>query len=662
MNLRSALFLAALAALPPAVSAALPEPAVVSSTQVAAMFTPNGDRTETWPLEGRGLGSLFDGDATTGVYLTRIDAGGWLLLDFSQAAPGGYHLTELSTSWENAFRYSVWTSTDGSIWFPVEAAQNASHAGTAVWPLGVLATQVKIVFEENTGRMPALAEVVVKGFVPNWTAVKVSNKDIAAMYNPDGTMTANNGTGGFGGGAGIQHLFDGNKKTHADIWSGGGGTWLPNLDDGGWCLLDFSESMPNGWFVTSISISQCSLFDYSLYWSDDGTTWHPVENAIKVSKVGEAVYLVNRIATHIKVFLNETGGWSVNLAEIEVWALNPDEIPCLHPGHTDWAVVPELSDSCTDPAIDRCFCTACRTPFYREEDEPAGHLFSTTLVRPGIYKAFGSGNIACSRCDWELDFPEPRDLITNKVLGTRIGRVSVKGQINFTDVAATSTGNSSEEPDPNDNWGVEPGDLIDDNWTWSWNHYWYARLPDDQHVDFVFGTEIDLAWIDVSAANATHTNWFFRVDDETGEETRLKKFRIERTDETTGDKWHIYRTNDVAFVYGDGWYDELPVVKDDGIPAYRTNPDGSHPMHQKVVDKVPQWEDEAQTIPVMEPDGNNDNQYQRFTVRFFECPVKHLRVRQAGLAKMSLSELHPWGTVRGAGDRYYRYETLVILR
>jgi hypothetical protein len=29
---------------------------------------------------------------------------------------------------------------------------------------------------------------------------------------------------------------------------------------------------------------------------------------------------------------------------------------------------------------------------------------------------------------------------------------------------------------------------------------------------------------------------------------------------------------------------------------------------------------------------------------------------------MEISELHPWGTVRGAGDLRYRKETLMILR
>ncbi len=69
----------------------------------------------------------------------------------------------------------------------------------------------------------------------------------------------------------------------------------------------------------------------------------------------------------------------------------------------------------------------------------------------------------------------------------------------------------------------------------------------------------------------------------------------------------------------------------------------------------------------MVPVSNSYNQYQRFTLRFYEQPVRHLRIRQFkenGDAKkpMEISELHPWGTVKGAGDLRYRKESLLILR
>ena len=309
---------------------------------------------------------------------------------------------------------------------------------------------------------------------------------------------------------------------------------------------------------------------------------------------------------------------------------------------------------------------------------PFGHVFVSTLERKGLCtprrdfptnRWFGAGSISCSRCDFRLDFPRPLDLVTNRVDGRQIGRVAVLGQVNFTDLSVTTTGNGADEPNPNQNWGVSPVALYDDNWTFSWQKYWYSakdRDP-DPHADYVFGTPVDLTEIELSVPNAAHTNLFYSVDDATGEETRLSRFRIERTDGEKCDQWHLYRPDGeppAPLVYDAlEEYDELVVLRDDGIPAYRTNPDGTHPMHQKKVNDVLQWEDDEQTVPVMEPDGNDYNQYQRFSVRFLETPVRHLRIRQEGLdGQMKIAELRPWGTVVGAGDLRFHKETLLLLR
>jgi len=57
----------------------------------------------------------------------------------------------------------------------------------------------------------------------------------------------------------------------------------------------------------------------------------------------------------------------------------------------------------------------------------------------------------------------------------------------------------------------------------------------------------------------------------------------------------------------------------------------------------------------------------RLRLRFYAQPVKHLRLRQVKpdgnvRAPMYVSELRPWGTVKGAGDLRYRKETLMIFR
>ena len=142
----------------------------------------------------------------------------------------------------------------------------------------------------------------------------------------------------------------------------------------------------------------------------------------------------------------------------------------------------------------------------------------------------------------------------------------------------------------------------------------------------------------------------------TGAETQLKKFLVVRTDPALGDRYHIYRGSDdePEDLYGEEELDELFVAKDSGIPTRKHDAEGA-----EIPDNPNTDSDE----------GSNDyNQYQRFTVRFFEQPVKILRIRQfmedgATLAKPAyISEIHPWGTVRGAGDLRYRKETLLILR
>ena len=224
----------------------------------------------------------------------------------------------------------------------------------------------------------------------------------------------------------------------------------------------------------------------------------------------------------------------------------------------------------------------------------------------------------CTRCGWRLDFPAdendpfatmPLDLVTNRVDGTPIGRVSVKGQFNFTEITVTTTGNGADEPNPDNNWGVNPSALINNLWGWAWHDYWYSMGSDrNPHVDFVFGTEIDLAWIEISVDNSTMSTKFFSVDDDTETETLLYDWAIERitdgtiVDETTGEE-----------------------------------------------------------ITVSAPST------QRTTIRFYEQPVKHLRIRQTaanGNARvpMYISEVHPWGTVHGASDLPYRKETIMILR
>lgn len=562
------------------------------------------------------LNYVFDGDLEKGVPSITGEA-----IRCNLAALAGnneeVYVSRVLVTHEGNSNYSLYTSEDGEEWTLVRNAYNVRHEGksTVTYYIASTVNWFKYVFESSSGDNISLWEIEFLGYtVGKPTNVVLKKSNLAKTYNADGTLTANNGTGGFGGGAGIGHWFDGNKKTNGGLWDGGGGTWLPNLGNGGWCQIDFTSVKPNGYFVTAISVSQCNNFKYSLYWTDDGTTWNAVDDAIGVSKIGEGIYNVNQIATQVRVVFDQTGGWTVNIAEIEVWGMDPDDVACTHPAYTEWTEV-EGSATCLLPGIDERYCTICGARFTREQEYALGHDYMSHLEKPGKYKQFGCGYIECSRCGWHLDFPEdatdpaatmPLDLITNRVDGTAIGRVSAKGQFNFTEITVTSTGNGADD-EPN--WGVNPISMYDGHWGWGWQTYWYSKGSDrDPHVDFVFGTEIDLAWIEISVNNKTCSTKFYSVDDNTETETLLYDWSIEEIAEGT------------------------------------------------MVD-----EETGEEVVVAAPET------QRTTIRFYEQPVKHLRIRQFTAngnvrVPMYISEVHPWGTVHGAGDLRYRKETIMILR
>lgn len=612
MNPRSFRFflpaLAALFALVPSAEAARALESVASASYVTAYHSNDG-------AFNMGTGDLFDDDLTTGISMNEV--GAYLVMDFTGASGmDNDHIMYVDTvtiGHTGNGSYSLYWSEDGTTWNPVAGAENIRTTGSTDYFVANRVKKLKYVTEESSSSV-SLTEWKVMGYVSTKPENVVLNKSsLAKTYNADGTMTANNGTGGFGGGSGIGHWFDGNKKTNAGLWEGGGGTWLPNLGNGGWCQIDFTSVKPNGYFVTAISVSQCNAFKYSLYWTDDGTTWNAVDDAVGVSKIGEAIYDINQIATQVRVVFDQTGGWTVNISEIEVYAMDPNDIACTHPSYTEWTEIEGAT--CLLPGVDERYCTVCGTRFTREKGDALGHDYVSHLEKGGKYLQFGCGYIDCSRCAWRLDFPEneedpratmPRDLITNRVDGTAIGRVSAKGQFNFTEITVTSTGNGADD-DPN--WGVNPISMYDGHWGWGWQTYWYSKGSDrDPHVDFVFGTEIDLAWVEISVNNKTCSTKFFSVDDDTETETLLYDWAIEEIAEET------------------------------------------------MVD-----DETGEEMTVAAPET------QRTTIRFYEQPVKHLRIRQFTAdgnvrVPMYISEVHPWGTVKGAGDAPYDKRSIMIFR
>lgn len=321
------------------------------------------------------------------------------------------------------------------------------------------------------------------------TNVSLRKGSLVSVHNSDGSINSNP----FGGHtSSVNQFFDGKKNDSASIENGGDGNYTPRLPAGGYFDIDFSSEMPGGWYVTKITVYQVVsvTYKYSLYVSMDGTNWTPVEDAISV--YGTKSYTVATTATHVKFVFDDNSAWNGNIAEIEVYGLNPDGMECLHPDKylTDWAAIPGTAN-CTDYGIDQRQCTNCLTYLQRQSTSilPLGHIYEPVLVTRGTSLAYGSGSNVCSRCGSEIAFPEPIDL-------DGLGGVAVPGIIQFTDISVSSTGN----PD----WGVSASKLFDGKWGRNSEPitYWYANTSAvSEYVQFTFNTAIDLAWIELSTLN-----------------------------------------------------------------------------------------------------------------------------------------------------------------
>ena len=249
----------------------------------------------------------------------------------------------------------------------------------------------------------------------------------------------------------------------------------------------------------------------------------------------------------------------------------------------------------------------------------------TTLDRPGHFsqrkdyldhRRYGTGNIACSRCAFRLDFPTALDLVTNRVGGVRICGEKTEGIVRFTDLSVSSE-NSPQ-------YGPGKKKIIDEIWNTSleWP-YWTTASTNAQYADFEFGTTVDLTEVELSVYNHGYRFDFCSVDDDEGTETAFCSIFITREEETEA---------------------KLETVEVDVPETGRTK-----------------------EIPVQKMATAD---YQRVRIPFFETPVKHLRIRIVdeepidlwGHKGIRVIEIHPWGTVRGASDYPSAKTTLMILR
>lgn len=386
----------------------------------------------------------------------------------------------------------------------------------------------------------------------------ISNASIATFHNANGTI--NNDWSG--GGTGMANFFNG--KLDDGVYIGPNG----RAANGCYVLLNFTGSKPNGYFITDVAISEVKAYNYSLYYSVDGTTWTAVEDATPGNKIGTATYGVNDIATHIKVVFDQIGGWNNTVSEIQVWGLDPADVTCSHKAQylTAWVPV-QGTANCTERGIDQRQCTNCGELFTRESETlfELGHDYQFTLLEAGSGLQYGSGTITCSRHDLEIACTNgPVDMVS-------YGGVQAEGIVQFMNITVSSTGQTE--------YGVNPHHLIDNNWTMTWNNYWFANSKSvDEYVQFDFGIAIDLTSIEISVPNKTHTLSFYAVD------------------------------NGVESLIG-----EHAVEFDSSIPS-----------------------------------GNNN--YQRFTVNFFGVSLKTLRIKSDDSKEaLRICEVHPYGTVKGAG-------------
>ena len=381
------------------------------------------------------------------------------------------------------------------------------------------------------------------------------------------------GKAGFNSGDYSNLVFDGDTEFCTRQNTAGAELVIPTTG-----LDEDEQDTGVAWYVTEFKVWHAGNTKYSLYYTTepepadiltyakDPRTWTPIDGGTDVQAAGEKVVAVNTVATAVKYVFDTVIGWTGSLAEIEVWGLHPDDVPCQHPSYTDWEAVPG-SATCTAYGVERHKCTVCGETFERDSQLPLGHDWETHLTTAGSSSSYGSGALVCSRCGESINFSAPLDLTT-------LGGVAAPGLVQFADLSV-----SSSAPDGG---GTGPDDLIDGNWTWGWGAYWFAASrSEDEYVQYDFGEEIDLTKIEYSAPNHALTLKFYLWDGE----------------------------------------NEEPLVE----------------------------------IPVAKDGTNND--YQRGSIEFRGVSAKGIRLHIAdptgigynGISPVGLSELHPWGTVKGAG-------------
>ena len=334
-------------------------------------------------------------------------------------------------------------------------------------------------------------------------AKNVASDDISCIYEANG---AQRGDGkGLNGGEYSNQLYDGNLTK--GCYLNGAGCYI---------ILDLNKKLPGGYYVTDIAISHLGNSQYSVYYTNDGSTWNPVvENK---QEKGTVTYAVNDYATQVKYVYVTAPSWTQALCEIQVFGIDPAEMSCAHPNLATqpWVEIPG-SATCVDYGWQKQVCPDCDAEFTRHTEEvPAlGHDLATTITKPGTSISYGEGTIECSRCDYAIDFKGEVDLTGDYYM-------DIFKSSKFVNVSVSSIA---------DKWGASKIENMFNN-TWSCGSYngWFSDFTvsgyndENEWVILDFKGELDLTKIDIMVPNDANAKLLiWAMNDATGEYEIVKE-------------------------------------------------------------------------------------------------------------------------------------------
>lgn len=615
---------------------AIPTPVVVSSAAYASYVKGESGN------QPNSLLPAFDANDETAIIGST--SGASIILDFSTFVTADkpmVYISEIIVNNSGLGSYSLATSEDGTIWSNVPGAQTVQRAGSASFPVGVRAKFVKYFFVNSSGS--DLRELTVKGWKSS-APTKISTV-ARSLFIRAGRVWI--GCAGTNGGDYSCKFFNGTFTDYAYCNNSG----VTELVIPTTALNNLGNDTGTPQYVTEFKVGHKGNAKYSLYYttnaapdyslyekvgvtnnnhgthrvnyyynglSSDDRNWIAISGATNIQEQGTMTFNVNQTATAVKYVFDTYANWGQSLAEVEVLAMDPDDLPCTHPNlNLDTATYTLCSPAtCTENAKEECICPDCGEHFPREISlSKLGHIYVATLTKMGRPDRYGSGYVSCARtiqdtntletvwsCDFRIDFDG------HDVDFTTLGGIPINGVVQYTDLTASSTGGQDG--------GITPEDVKDNVWTDQWNGYWFAvGLSTNEYIQYQFGTTIELTKIDFSVLNQSQTVYFSKFDPETGEETIIKTIPIAK-DETEGAPGYQRQTVDF-FVY-----DKLKKTFVDAI-------------RMRIGDYI-------------DPVTGETTKYEgtQYGSRFHTCII----------------EFHPWGTIQWAGLMTHPPTTIMMLR